>query len=58
MDVFESLAFEKSKSGFLFFDFQKSSPPAVDRLERNSDARLTFVNFPREEYPGSLSLNY
>ena len=58
MDIFESLAFEKSKSGFLFFDFKKLSQPAVDWLERNSDARLTFVNFPQEEYLGSLPLGH
>jgi hypothetical protein len=58
MDIFESLAFEESKSGFLFFDFKKLSQPAVDWLERNSDARLTFVNFPPEEYLGSLPLGH
>jgi hypothetical protein len=33
MDFLESLAFEKSNSGFLFFDFKKLSHPAVDWLE-------------------------
>ena len=54
MDFFESLAFEKSKSGFLFFNFKKLSQPAVDWLEQNSEARLTFFSFPQEEYLGSL----
>ena len=58
MDIFESLAFEKSKSGFLFLDFKKLSHPAVDWLEQNSEARLTFFNFLQEKYFGSLPLGH
>jgi hypothetical protein len=58
VEFLESLAFEKSKSGFLFFDFKRLSQPAVDWLVQNSEGRLTFFSFPREEYLGSMPLGH